>query len=235
VPTSAVVGGVSVALVLADDGRYSEGARVADGSEAALVAAVVAATRGAYARLRRGPGPWLEVGGVPEGASVLVDSQRVGEVPGRYRVQGGLHHVLVSAEGYETYDETVTIPRNIDGWKRLDVALSAAQPSAFATRPSSNSNRSTQASVLNYVIAGGAMALGTILAIGPMRTVADDGECGRRESRRCTGVVTFDAGSGVQLGTALLLVAGGAAFALWAPLRSGDLNDTARAWTGNRF
>ena len=87
----------------------------------------------------------------------------------------------------------------------------------------------TRPSPLNFAIAGAAVVLGAVLAIGPLRTAADDGQCGREEDGRCTGVVAFDGGSAVQLGAATVLVLGGAAFALWAPLRVQVYSDGAEA------
>lgn len=226
------ISGVSVA-VLRDGLRYSEGASLTGSSDGAIAAAVLAATRGAYGRAGRGPGPWLEVSGRPAGASVVVDGVRVGAVPGRYRVAGGLHRVAVHADGFVSHDATVTVPRNADGLKHIDVELrmhdqgqtEANAPEREATRPSP----------LNFAVAGAAVILGAVLAIGPLRSVVDDGECGREESGRCTGVIEFDGGSAVQLGAATVFVLGGAAFAVWAPLRVQVYSDGAEARVAARF
>jgi hypothetical protein len=207
------IGGVSVSVLDPGGHRYSDGARV-DAASAPLRAAVMSAARSAVNRMRRGPGPWLELTGPVSGAAVTVDGRAVGTMPGRFRVAGGLHHVRVSHSGFATFDATVTVPRNIDALKTLAVELQPASRSAARAR-SSRSARSPW----NYVIGGAAVALGVTLAIGPIRTSLDDGECGRIEADECTGVVRFDALSAVQLGVAALLVAGGGTVALWGPLR----------------
>lgn len=227
------ISGVSVAVVRSGM-RYSEGASVEAGRDDGVANAVLEATRGAYQRARRGPGPWLEVTGRPAGSAVVVDGQPMGAVPGRYRVAGGLHRVVVRAEGFEPYDATVTVPRNPDGLRRIELELrrdDVAQTETVVTQQLAE----TRPSPLNFAIAGVAVVLGAVLAIGPLRTAADDGQCGREEFGRCTGIVEFDGGSAVQLGAATVLVLGGAAFALWAPLRVQAYNDGAEARLAARF
>jgi hypothetical protein len=223
-------GGVSGVSVAVHRGglRYSEGARVSGSDDSAIADAVLAATRGAYERARRGPGPWLAVTGRPDGSAVLVDDKPVGSVPGSFRVAGGLHHVVVRAEGFAPFDATITVPRNPDALKRVQIALQPASTlpvAAGATQPAGD----TRPSPLNFAIAGAAVVVGSLLAIGPVRTAVEDGECGREESGRCTGIVEFDAGSAVQLGAATVLIAGGVGFALWAPLRVQVYSDGAEA------
>jgi len=226
-------GGVSVALVSSDGLRYSEGAVVVGKNEAAIIDAIAVATRGAYERLRRGPGPWLDVTGGPHGSAIVVDDRRVGIVPGRYRVSGGLHHVVVSAPGFATYDATITVPRNLDAWKQLEIELQPTPEPAGAAALSDESNE--RRSPLNYAIAGCALTLGAVIAIAPMRTMLNGGECGRMDSGRCTGVIEMDTGSSVQLGAAALLVVGGVAFAVWAPLRVRVYSESAQAELALRF
>jgi hypothetical protein len=228
-------GGASVALTQPDGTRYSEGVVVSAGNEGALAIAIAAATRGALERYRRGPGPWLELDGAPPGSSIAVDGEPLGTVPGRYRVAGGLHHVVVSAAGYASYDATVTVPRNPDGYKHVEVDLAPATDAGDATLTADPEPRASRVSPLNYAIGGAAVVLGGVLAIRPVRTIAEDGDCGRTESGRCTGVVALDAGTGVQLGAAALFLAGGVAFAIWAPLRVQATPESARAELTLRF
>jgi hypothetical protein len=227
--TSERPGGVSVALTQPDGTRYSEGVVVSTGNEGALATAIAAATRGALERYRRGPGPWLELDGAPAGSSISVDGAPLGTVPGRYRVAGGLHHVVVSAAGYASYDATVTVPRNPDAYKQLEVDLAPATAAGDAVLTGDSEPRASRVSPLNYVLGGAAVVLGGVLAIRPIRTIAEDGECRRTESGRCTGVVALDAGTGLQLGAAALFMAGGVAFAIWAPLRVQATPESARA------
>jgi len=211
------ISGISVSLVKPSGERYSEGAQIeADGG---VRAAIASAAHGAYERMRRGPGPWLELAGQPAGASITVDGQAAGALPRQVKVTGGLHRVVVSHPGFEPFDETVTVARNPDALKRVSVALQRALPPAATTTQDSAPAR-TERSPLNYAIAGAAAAVAVVLAIGPVRSALDDGECGRIERDRCTGVVDFNAGQALQLAAAGLLFAGGATVAIWAPIRT---------------
>lgn len=204
------VSGVSVSILMPAGQRFSEGAQV--GSPTELQAAVSRATAGAYGRLRRGPGPWLQLDGTPEGAAITVDGQAAGALPRLVRVSGGLHRVIVSHPGYEPLDETITVPRNPDALKRVELALHASvepQPSIATVE---------RRSPWNYAIAGVAALTGALLSIGPVQSAVQDGECGRKELGACTGVVAFELAQGVQLATAGLLFSAGVTFALWAPL-----------------
>jgi hypothetical protein len=224
------ISGVSVSLVKAGGERYSEGAQVdrAEGPRAA----VATATRGAYERMRRGPGPWLELSGEPAGAAITVDGQAAGALPRQVKVAGGLHRVVVSQPGFESFDETITVARNPDALKRVTVAL---RPAPLETTSDAPTSAAAKSSPLNYAIAGAAAAVAVVLAIGPARSALEDGECGRIERERCTGVVQFDAGQAVQLAAAGLLFAGGVAFTIWAPLKMTPDDHTAGLALSARF
>jgi len=204
------ISGVSVSILERTGERFSEGAQVA--SDGGLRDAVIRATHGAAERQRRGPGPWLEVQGSPDGAAITIDGQAAGALPRRVKVSGGLHRVVVSSGGYEPLEQTITVPRNPDALKLLEVELRVARDAGDRGSPT------IESSPWNYAIAGVAVAAGVVLGIGPIRSAAQDGECGRKRSGVCTGVVTFDGGEGAQLAGAGLLVAGGVAFAIWSPI-----------------
>lgn len=212
----AAIGGVSVGILDASGNRFSYGERVS-ATDPALAPSVTTAARHALERLRRGPGPWLELSGPVEG-SVTIDGREAGTMPGRFRVAGGLHHVVVERPGFAPFDATVTVPRNVDALKAVTVELQPSSGAGSSDRVANSGPRSTR-SPWNYAIGGAAAALGVALSIGPVRSSLDDGECGRIEGDRCTGVVRFDALQAVQLGAAVLLVAGGATVAFWGPIR----------------
>jgi hypothetical protein len=220
--------GVSISLVQAAGERYSEGAQVKPGHDVTL--AIEEAARGAYARMRRGPGPWLALEGVPAGASITVDGQAAGVLPRQVKVAGGLHRVVVSHPGYTPLDETVTVPRNPDALKHVSIALTASPPPA--TRAV---DMRARPSVVNYAIAGVAAAAAAVLAIRPLRTAIEDGECGRIEDERCTGVVEFDAVQALQLSAAGLLLATGVTIAVWAPLRDTPEDPMTRVVVSGHF
>jgi hypothetical protein len=138
-------------------------------------------------------------------------------MPRLVKVAGGLHRVIVSHPGFEPFDETITVARNAEAHKRMAIALHPEPPRAT---PQATTHDAAPRSPLNYAIAGAAAAVAIALAVGPARSAFEDGECGRIEQERCTGVVEFDAGQAVQLAAAGLLFAGGVTFAIWAPLRT---------------
>jgi hypothetical protein len=207
------ISGVSASVLLTAGERFGEGAPVA--SDAELFAAINSATRGAYARLRRGAGPWLQLDGTPHGAEIAVNGQPVGALPQRVKVRGGLHRVRVSQIGFEPFEHAVTVPRNIDAQKRLTIELrpALAPADASATQP-----RAVRPSAINYVLGGAGIAAAVLLGVGPLRSLAQDGECGRTEANVCTGVVDFGAAQGIQLAAATLLLGAGITVSLWAPL-----------------
>ena len=79
-----------------------------------------------------GPGPWLNVVGTPEGAEVLVDGQRVGELPYRGVVAVGKHEVVVREAGYVKHRESVDVPDQASRRIERKVAL---EPSPLASAP----------------------------------------------------------------------------------------------------
>ena len=142
--------------------------------------------------------------------------------------------MIVSHPGFTSFDETITVARNPDALKHVAVALQPAPALASAT-PRDTADATASRSPLNYAIAGAAAAAGVVLAIGPVRSALEDGECGRVARERCTGVVEFGAGQALQLAAAGLLFAGGVAFAVWAPLQTTPDDHAAGIELGARF
>ena|GEM_PF-2718188 len=79
-----------------------------------------------------GPGPWLSVVGTPEGAEVLVDGQRVGELPYRGAIAVGQHEVVVREAGYVKHRESVDVPDQPSRRMERKVAL---EPAPLASAP----------------------------------------------------------------------------------------------------
>lgn len=79
-----------------------------------------------------GPGPWLSVVGTPEGAEVLVDGQRVGELPHRGTIVAGHHDVVVREAGYVKHRESIEVPDQKSRRVELKVAL---EPGPLAPAP----------------------------------------------------------------------------------------------------
>ena len=83
------------------------------------------------------------------------------------------------------------------------------------------------------MLGGLAVGVGVLLAIGPVRSAVDDGECGRTEAGRCTGVVRFDGLEAVKLVAGAVLVVGGVAFVVVAPLEGDGGQVSALALAGD--
>jgi hypothetical protein len=219
--------GLTVSIVLSSGERFSSGAQLAHPED--LPRTLSEATEAAYARMRRGPGPWLQLDGHPAGASITVDGQAAGLLPRQVKVSGGLHRVVVSHPGYEPFEGTITVPRNPDALKHVPVSLRPVTTDAPADLAG------PRRSPWNYVVAGAAVAASGLLGIGPLRSAIEDGQCGRTEDGRCTGVVEFDTGLGVQLAAAGLLFASGVAFAIWAPITITGSSDRASVGVTSHF
>lgn len=113
---------LAIGLVGGDGVEYGGSAAVGGGD---LAAAAREAVRQARARARLGPGPWLFIDGEPEGASVRVDGELVGQLPWRIWVKPGLHSVEVSAPGRQTWAQEVRIPDDAGATTRLTARLAA--------------------------------------------------------------------------------------------------------------
>lgn len=79
-----------------------------------------------------GPGPWLNIVGTPEGAEVLVDGQRVGELPHRGTIAAGHHDVVVREAGYVKHRQSFDVPDQKSRRIELKVAL---EPGPLAPAP----------------------------------------------------------------------------------------------------
>lgn len=116
-----------------------------------------------------GAGPWLSLVGTPEGAEVLVDGQRVGELPYRGAAAPGQHEVVVREAGYVKHAQTVSVPD--DQSRRVEVKV-ALEPAPLAPSPSSvaytsSSDGSRDSAWLAAPVAMGMLGLGlaTVLTV----------------------------------------------------------------------
>lgn len=91
--------------------------------EAGAAEAARFALREALAKRALGPGPWLSIRGEPLGARFTVDGGEEALVPGRVRVEPGIHQVVVSLDGYATETRTVRVSDRVDAETVVDVRL----------------------------------------------------------------------------------------------------------------
>jgi len=118
-----------------------------------------------------GPGPWLNVVGTPEGAEVLVDGQRVGELPYRGAIAVGQHEVVVREAGYVKHRESVDVPdqpsRRIERKVALEPAPLASAPNAALGVDASADSSHTSSAWLAAPVAMGMLGVGlaTVLTV----------------------------------------------------------------------
>lgn len=119
-----------------------------------------------------GPGPWLNVVGTPEGAEVLVDGQRVGELPYRGAIAVGQHELVVREAGYVKHRESVDVPnqpsRRIERKVALEPAPLASAPSSVALASEADADSShTNSAWLAAPVAMGMLGVGlaTVLSV----------------------------------------------------------------------
>jgi hypothetical protein len=118
-----------------------------------------------------GPGPWLNVVGTPEGAEVLVDGQRVGELPYRGAIAVGQHEVVVREAGYVKHRESVDVPdqpsRRIERKVALEPAPLASAPNAALGADDDAGGSHTSSAWLAAPVAMGMLGVGlaTVLSV----------------------------------------------------------------------
>lgn len=167
-----------------------------------------------------GPGPWISIKGVPQGADVEIDGERVGSLPFRAPLAAGAHKLQVSAEGFVAHIDTVEIPLKATHLLEHEVKLAKTDevgvPTASLTTESASARSTTQPSAWNYVV-GGALAAGAVaLAIDPIRNAAQSGECvgSKDDVRNCGERVFFGRRSiGLTVAATALLLGSGYFFA----------------------
>lgn len=200
--------------------------------------ASVSALRAALSLRLLGPGPWVSISTDPEHAKLRIDGQDVGSSPHRRAIDVGTHELEAKLDGYRVFKKTFDIPLKSERVFEVDATLveddgsvsSAEEADAAATiavRPQAAlgaddaSALDSQPSTLpSYLVGGALIATGVALAITPLRTLAQDGECdGRKDPQgRCAARVEFGGVSAVLLGAAIVGVLGGTALCIWTPL-----------------
>lgn len=176
---------VYVTLVDAAGNRYPGAARVPEGD---VAAAARTALLDARALQLLGPGPWLRVRGVPEGAEVHIDDKLVGSLPYRARIDAGRHALEVRAEGMHAHVESVIVPPNQGRVIEIEVALGPASGAdatgTNAVAPADDSAESPRDNTghVSHPIVGPLVLGGVGVAlVGVTVAQALSGDCLRRE------------------------------------------------------
>ncbi|QQR91048.1 MAG: PEGA domain-containing protein [Myxococcales bacterium] len=76
-----------------------------------LKSAAREACKEALTKYQKGSGPFLKVEGT-QGARLLIDTVPTGILPYHKRIEPGEHHITVELNGFDTYNTTLTIPKD---------------------------------------------------------------------------------------------------------------------------
>jgi hypothetical protein len=223
---------VNVTLVDAHGNRFPAVSTVESSGAAAAARRALLEARGLQLL---GPGPWVQVEGAPDGASVSIDGVAVGALPYRGALSSGDHVLELSAPGHAPQRRELQMPLDPTATLRVQVALApgAAQEAGDAAGPpvreeaqpagaadlavAPDEPPGDQASPWNYVLGGAAIAAGIALAtIDPLRAAARDGDCVDRE---CQRVYEFGAQSALKVVAGVALAGAGVTVLIWRPLR----------------
>lgn len=202
--------------------EYTQGALLSDGP---LRDIATKALREALRDYRQGPGPWLEVVGAPERASIFVDERAAGTLPWTDTLPLGTHRVRVEARGFAPMIKIVSLMSPTERKRlefRLEPARASSEVSAARTHrglqndtlnaPSTDKRRATWRMVAGGTLAAGGLALvlWPLIARGSLDCKAvEDGTCTRSEQipvGRTVGVTI--AGAALAGAGAWLVVSG---------------------------
>ena len=180
-----------------------------------------------------GPGPWINVRGVPAGAEVIIDAKHVGVLPYRGAISPGDHDLEVRAAGYSAKQLPIVVSLEPTTTALIDLELARTAPPTTPPRvappeplPAPPNDYVTEdparepidkASPWNFVLGGVLAAGGVALAtIEPIQTLAKDGDCANDScsERYVAGGETF-----AKIGLGALLAAAGVTIMIWQPLR----------------
>jgi hypothetical protein len=244
--------GVSLTFLTRDGQRYDESWAITE----SLALSVDAALTHAYTNFLRGPGPWLTVRGRPQGARVIVDGARVGEIPYHARISAGTHQIVVQSEGFESQAIDISVADDVDTHRELDVGLrkqataSAALPAVGGSDtvtvpaqagegqdriPDSDGtdliavdDGASKPSSWNYILGGTLLAASVPLVLFPTVTAVNDGECRQPDSAGDCESHDFDGQSAGLLAAGVVTLVGGAFMIIAAPI-PGESNLSAEA------
>lgn len=192
-------------------------------------AAARASCASALERAILGDGPWLVLRGAPTGARIELDGGTAGSLPLSTRITPGLHHVRISATGHETVNIPVLVANDVESWARVEVELRSPEalalmhtedsetphPARAPLAPPVDEINPSNTSAWNYIIGSalgaGAIAIGTLVAVG-------------LSSSNCSGDTCQDAEFGLTsalgVATAGVFALGSAGFFVFRPIET---------------
>lgn len=199
--------------------EYTKGALLSDGPLRELA---VKAFREALHEYRQGPGPWLEVTGGPEGATIYVDDREVGAIPRTLALSIGSHRVRVEARTFAPLTKAVTFATSTDR-KKLEFRL---EPERFSLTPTApiavgpadldEESRSSLWSDPWFYGAVSAVVMGGVLVGLSVPHKIRSGECEQRDpSGACETYRRFGPEKKVMLGAGVSVAAAGLLLSGW--------------------
>lgn len=206
--------GASVTVVIVESATaYFSGSAQIEGGD--LSGAVRDAYNQARSKQAEGVGPWLSVSGSPEGATVYVDGSEYGRIPiSRRRIAVGVHRLVLRADGYATFNDSVDIPERIDHEETRHVELEPLGSGGAAVA-------SRRRHWLDYTIGGVAIAAGAAFVALGVRDYMSDGDCAKEVEGVCQETYVSDTLSAVNVAAGAAGIALGVAtiwvgpFGLW--------------------
>ena len=216
--------------------EYTKGALLSEGSAGELA---VRALREAFREYRQGPGPWLEVTGAPEGATIYVDDREVGTLPRTLAVSVGSHQIRVEARTFAPMTKLISLQSATEREKlifRLEPARVRLQDAAG--RPLQE-HAGTDATVdrgwrlwKEPLFYGGAAAVAGGVLIGLGASYKNrDGDCDVQDPAGvCSEFVSFGGRSKAILGGGISLAAVGVSLLTWGVIEAVQKK---RAWRGD--
>ncbi len=199
--------GMSVTVVIVESATaYFNGSSQVEGGD--LNGAVRDAYHQARTKQAEGVGPWLSVSGAPAGATVYIDGSEYGRIPiSRRRIGAGVHRLVLRADGYVTFNDTVDIPERIDHEETRYVEL----------EPLRNDDALvvSRRHWLDYTVGGVAIGAGAAFVALGVREYLSDGDCAREVGGVCRETYVSDRLSAVNIAAGAAGVALGVA-TIWA-------------------
>lgn len=213
---------INVVLIGLESGASAGGQAVIErGGD--LAAAVRSAFSTAWDRWQADSQGQLVIETTPPSAFIEIDGTSVGRAPIRQLVSSGVHRVRATLEGYVADSREVTLDRHEE--RAITIELASETPEVAVITPPEETYVD-EPSWLNWVIGGGALAIGVGLAIEPIWTAATQGEV-IDNGAAGTETVTFGPVSGALAIVSGAILIGASVFMIVHPI-----NDRVRVSAG---
>jgi len=174
----------------------------------------------------------MRVEGSPAGASVVIDHRPIGQLPVTAHLQPGPHDVTVAHVDYVTERRHVEL-----GEEGAEVHIELTQePEGASANSPGVEGQGEGRTIGTYLLSAGLAAAGVALSIGPLRTLAHDGQCqGTPDAAGLCDRADFDGGQVALLSIGGALLVAGAIVLAWGPFRATITPNHAELHVGLQF